>query len=172
MGTQPSSPKRGRSPPKFAAHVYCGQTAGWIKIPLGTKVDLGPGRIVLHGDPAPLPKGAQTPNFRPMSIVAKRWAISATTEHLWEINSVCILARHSLSYSVATPCYFFLLTTTRAITRRTTVIRWITRTLEVAPSTFNNIYLLWLWTPACAVTRSSLYIVICLICRSVLSSLS
>ena len=30
----------------------------WIKMPLGTEVDLGPGDIVLHGDP---PKGAQRP---------------------------------------------------------------------------------------------------------------
>ena len=27
--------------------------AEWIKIPLGTEVDLGPGDIVLHGDPTP-----------------------------------------------------------------------------------------------------------------------
>jgi len=27
--------------------------AGWIHSPLGTEVDLGPGDIVLHGDPAP-----------------------------------------------------------------------------------------------------------------------
>ena len=27
--------------------------AGWIQSPLGTEVDLGPGDIVLHGDPAP-----------------------------------------------------------------------------------------------------------------------
>jgi len=72
MGTQLPSPKRGRSA-KFSAHVYCGQTAGWIKMPFGTEVDLSPGRIVLYGDPAPPPpsKGAQQPpSFRPMSIVA------------------------------------------------------------------------------------------------------
>jgi len=40
--------------------VCCGQTVGWIKMPLGRKVDLGPGDIVLDGDPA-LPKGAQQP---------------------------------------------------------------------------------------------------------------
>jgi len=34
----------------------CGQTAGWIKMPPGTEVDLGPGGIVLNGDPAPPPK--------------------------------------------------------------------------------------------------------------------
>ena len=30
----PPSPKGGRS--KFSAHVYCGQTAGWMKLVLGT----------------------------------------------------------------------------------------------------------------------------------------
>jgi len=36
-------------PPHFSAHVYCSQTAGWIRIPLGMEVGLGPGDIVLHG---------------------------------------------------------------------------------------------------------------------------
>ena len=30
--------------------VYCGQTVGWNKMPLGTKVGLGPGHILLDGD--------------------------------------------------------------------------------------------------------------------------
>jgi len=38
-------------------------------VPLGGDVGLGLGHIVLDGDPAPLPKGAQPPTFRPMSIV-------------------------------------------------------------------------------------------------------
>jgi len=38
--------------------VYCGQTVGWIKMPLGTEIDLGPGDIVLDGDPAFPRKGA------------------------------------------------------------------------------------------------------------------
>jgi len=52
------------------AHVYCGQMAGWMKTPLGTEVDLGPGYIVPDGVPAPA-KGAQQPppSFGPMSIV-------------------------------------------------------------------------------------------------------
>jgi len=33
--------------------VYCGKRVGWIKMELCTEVDLGPGHIVLHGDPAP-----------------------------------------------------------------------------------------------------------------------
>ena len=31
--------------------VYCDQTVGWIKMKLGTQVGLGPGHIVLDGDP-------------------------------------------------------------------------------------------------------------------------
>ena len=45
--------------------VYCGQTVGWIKMKLGTQVNLGPGHILLDGDPTPLPpKGhSPTPQF-------------------------------------------------------------------------------------------------------------
>jgi len=36
--------------------------AGWMKTPLGTEVDLGPGHIVLDGEPAPPPqKGGTDP---------------------------------------------------------------------------------------------------------------
>ena len=56
---------------------YCGQTAGWIKMVLGMEVGLDPDHIVLDGDPAPLPKKrAEPPNFRPISIVAKRLNVS------------------------------------------------------------------------------------------------
>jgi len=41
-------------------------------MPLGIEVDLGTGHIVLDGDPASTTLKWQTPNFRPMSIVAKR----------------------------------------------------------------------------------------------------
>jgi len=48
-------PEKGQSPPaQFSAHVYCGQTAAWINIPLGRDADLGLRDIVLGGDPAPL----------------------------------------------------------------------------------------------------------------------
>ena len=36
-----------------ASDVGVYQTAGWIKMPLGTEVGLGPGDIVFDGDPAP-----------------------------------------------------------------------------------------------------------------------
>ena len=60
--TQLPLPKKGHSP-QFSAQVYCGQTAGWTKIPLGTEIDLGPGHMVLDRDPAPPVKRAQQPLF-------------------------------------------------------------------------------------------------------------
>jgi len=46
----PASPrKKGTAPTQFLAHVYCGQTAEWIKLPLGMEVGLGPGDVVLDG---------------------------------------------------------------------------------------------------------------------------
>ena len=59
-----SPSQKGGGAPKFSAHVYCGQTAGWIKMALGMEVGLGPVHIVLDGDTAPLPKkGAEPPEF-------------------------------------------------------------------------------------------------------------
>ena len=37
----PAPPKKGHSIPHFSAYVYCGQTAGWIKMPIGMEIDLG-----------------------------------------------------------------------------------------------------------------------------------
>ena len=52
-----SPPKQGRGAvsnfqifPKFSAHLYCGQTAGCIKMLLGMYVGLSPGDFVLDGD--------------------------------------------------------------------------------------------------------------------------
>jgi len=44
--------------------VYCGQTVGLIKMKLGMEVGLGPGHIVLDGDPAPpTERGTAVPHF-------------------------------------------------------------------------------------------------------------
>jgi len=72
-GSRSPSPKGGGGgvpPAKFSAHVYCGQTAGWMKLVLGIEVGL-----------SPLPKrgGAPSPNFRPICIVAKRLHASKIT---------------------------------------------------------------------------------------------
>ena len=68
--------KKGEEPPpQFSAHVYCGQTTGWIKMPLGTEVGLGPDDIVLDGDPAPPPqKGGGVPQiFDPCLLWPNGW---------------------------------------------------------------------------------------------------
>jgi len=55
-------PKRGGQTPKFSDHVYCGQTAGWMKLVPGMEVGLSPGDFVLDGDPVPFPQnGAEPP---------------------------------------------------------------------------------------------------------------
>jgi len=55
-------PKKGAQPP-FSAHVFCGQTAGLIKMPFGMKVGVDPGNIV-DGDPASPTRGPPLPpNF-------------------------------------------------------------------------------------------------------------
>jgi len=43
--------------------VHCGQTVGWIKMKLGMQVGLGPGHIVLDGDPATPPLKGHSPQF-------------------------------------------------------------------------------------------------------------
>ena len=84
----PSSPVCSRSPhPQFSAHIGCGQMAAYryiyrYSLTVKIKMDqdatwyggsLGPGDIVLDGtQPPSLPKRGGAPNFRPMSIVAKR----------------------------------------------------------------------------------------------------
>jgi len=59
-------PKKGAETPQFSAHVYCGQTAAWIKMPLGMEVGLGPDDTVLDGVPVPHPQkgGGAPPQFR------------------------------------------------------------------------------------------------------------
>jgi len=82
LGEDPAAlPKRGRSA-QFSAHVYCGQTAGWIKMALGMEVGLGPGDIVQDRDPAPFPKkGAKPPSqFSAHFYLAKR--LDASRCHL------------------------------------------------------------------------------------------
>jgi len=56
-------------------------------MPLGREVGLGPGHIVLDGDPAPPQKGAQPPIFWPMSIVAKR--LDGSRYATWYEGGLC-----------------------------------------------------------------------------------
>jgi len=56
-GDPASPPQKGGGVPQFLAHVYCGQTAGWIKMALGMEVGLSLGHIALDGDPVPPKRG-------------------------------------------------------------------------------------------------------------------
>ena len=96
-----ASPWKGHSP-QFLVHVYCGQTAGWMKTPLGTEVDLGPGHIVLDGDSALPAKGAQQPT--PVFGVCLLWPqspILATDELLFEMRSYSYAAGNKISTDTA-----------------------------------------------------------------------
>ena len=53
--------RQGGGAPKFSAHVYCGQTAEWIKMSLGMEVDLGLRDILFDVDPATPPRKMGTP---------------------------------------------------------------------------------------------------------------
>ena len=70
-GDLPPPAPKGHSP-QFSAHICCGQMAAWIKMPLGMEVGLDPGDFVLDGDPLPKNGAEPPPNFRPISVVAKR----------------------------------------------------------------------------------------------------
>ena len=65
MGSQllpPEKKEKGGTAPQLLAHVCCDQTAGWIRMPLGTEVGLGSGDIVLDGGPS-CPKKVHRPHF-------------------------------------------------------------------------------------------------------------
>jgi len=70
-GPSSPSPKMGRRSLPIFGHVYCGQTAEWIKMALGVEEGLEPGHIVLDGDPAPLPKktGHSPPTISGLSVL-------------------------------------------------------------------------------------------------------
>jgi len=70
-----ASPEK-KAHPHTPAHVYCGKTARWIKMPLGTEVNFGPGDVVLDGvAAAQLPtKRATAPQFSVhIYMWPKRW---------------------------------------------------------------------------------------------------
>jgi len=85
--------------PVCLTFVCCGQTVGWIKMPLGTEVRLGPGHIVLDGDPAlPHPeRGTGTPPYFLAHVYCGQTvAHLSTAELLW----VILLTNTSKVYNV------------------------------------------------------------------------
>ena len=80
MGSQ--LPLKAAQPPIFGLCLLWPN--GWMKMPLGTEVDLGPGHIVLDGVPALRERGtaAPPPLFGPC-LLWPRSPISATAELLY-----------------------------------------------------------------------------------------
>ena len=80
----PATPRTEDAPSSshFLAHVYCGQTAGWMKTPLGTEVDIGPGHTVLDRVPALRERGTAAPHILDPCLLWPRSRISATAELL------------------------------------------------------------------------------------------
>jgi len=70
---RPPPQKKGGHSPQFSAHVCCGQTTRWIKMPLGTEVGLSQSNFVLDGDPAP-PLGISY-GYGWQCLVGYRWAL-------------------------------------------------------------------------------------------------
>jgi len=64
LDRDPAPPQKSAQPlHQFLAHVYCGQAAVCIMIPLGTEVGLSLGDV-LYGYPDSCPLKATAPNFR------------------------------------------------------------------------------------------------------------
>ena len=81
---EPSSPpqKGGGAPSTIFGPCLLWQTSGWIKMAFGMEVGLGPGYIVLDGDPAPLPKkGAEPPIFGPCLLWSNGWMHQDATSY-------------------------------------------------------------------------------------------
>jgi len=74
-------PKMGQSP-QFSAHVYCGQTARCINMPLGMDLGLSPDDIMLDGYPVHPPQkgdGPPSPIFGPCLFWPHGWAVQDGT---------------------------------------------------------------------------------------------
>jgi len=94
----------------FATLVHCGQTVGWIKMPLGTEIGIGPGDIVLDGNPAPpTERGTAPPLFGPCplglnghssQLLLSTWQCEDCTQVIYDIKTFV----NSLSVEVVT-CY-------------------------------------------------------------------
>ena len=91
----PATPRTEGTPTttQFLAHVYCGQTAGWMKTPFDTEVDFGPGHIVLDGVPALRETGtAAPPHFLGPCLFWPRSPVSATAELLFKHGTVFLIS--------------------------------------------------------------------------------
>jgi len=74
MGSQLPRPERGTTAdPHSSAHVYSGQMAGWIKMPLGT--DVGLGQLSL------LPSAGREMSTSQSAVMLCGWGVKAGMVH-------------------------------------------------------------------------------------------
>ena len=83
-GDPASPPPKGHNP-QFSARVCCGQTVGWIKMPLGRELGLGPGDTVYRWGPSSPPQRGTAPIFGPCLL----WPTSRLSQQL--LSSCCVL---------------------------------------------------------------------------------
>jgi len=103
LNGNPAHPhQKGAQPPVFG-HVCCGQTAGWIRISLGTEVALAYATCYIEIQ-LPMVRGTvpHPTNFWRMYIVAKRSPISANAE-LVLFKSKSLLANRV----IIVPCWIY-----------------------------------------------------------------
>jgi len=107
----PATPNTSEGTPTttpFLAHVYCGETAGWMKTALGTEVDLGPGHIVLDGVPSVREAGTAAPHLFCPCLLWPRSPISATAELLYSLKTFVMAAYSSGQAIIFLHCGFYL----------------------------------------------------------------
>jgi len=81
--------------------VYCGQTVGRIKMPLGMEVGLVPNHIVLDGNAAPPERGtAPVPTFWPFCLL---WSNSRPSQQLLSSCLLLFFLSH-YSFRLLVPC--------------------------------------------------------------------
>jgi len=110
-------PKRGGAP-QFSAHVYCGQTTAWTKMPLGIEVGLGLRDTVLDGDPVPAPLNGHSPQFSvnvrcgqtagwtKMSLLGMEVGIGQTT--LCSMGTQLLQKKGTAPHPIFDPCLLWL----------------------------------------------------------------
>jgi len=109
-------------------------------MPLGTEIGLGPGHIMLYGDPAtPLRKGhSPRPIFGPCLFVAKRSPISATAEHLLKCKCWYVVGV-TVDYSFERDCtsYVFSFWADRFF------VKWFALCYRTVVLSLSNVGVLW-----------------------------
>jgi len=72
LGKVDPAPPQKEPPSQFSTHFYCGQTAGYIKMPFGMEAASVQATLCSMGTQLAPQKGGGAPDFRPMSLAAKR----------------------------------------------------------------------------------------------------